>query len=120
MTKQNTALLVLLGNTLVQIFDIMIHAFADELEPLRVASNLVILLWIFLSFRSTPQSTPYWGGYLAVGLYLVLNVIFIALNGVTNLNQGGAFRTVLFILVGLTCALSLWTIRSGGQPSDQS
>jgi len=50
MSKQNntnTLLKVLgIGIALVQIFDVIIHAASDQLEPLRVSSNVNILVWL--------------------------------------------------------------------------
>lgn len=50
MSKQNntnTLLKVLgIGIALVQIFDVIIHAASDQLEPLRVSSNVIILVWL--------------------------------------------------------------------------
>lgn len=50
MSKQNntnTLLKVLgIGIALVQIFDVIIHAASDQLEPLQVSSNVIILVWL--------------------------------------------------------------------------
>lgn len=50
MSKQNntnTLLKVLgIGIALVQIFDVIIHGASDQLEPLRVSSNVIILVWL--------------------------------------------------------------------------
>lgn len=35
-----------IGIALVQIFDVIIHAASDQLEPLRVSSNVIILVWL--------------------------------------------------------------------------
>jgi hypothetical protein len=52
MSKQNntnTLLKVLgIGIALVQIFDVIIHAASDQLEPLRVSSNVIILVWLVI------------------------------------------------------------------------
>ncbi len=95
---------------LVQLFDIVIHVATDQLEPLRVASNLIILLWlaVALSGRFNMKSMLAAGG--ALGGYVILNGLFLALEGVTNPAQGGALRTTLFVLIGLTGALSIWLV----------
>lgn len=38
--------------------------------------------------------------------YLVLNIIFLMLEGITNAEQGGGLRVTLFVLVLLTATLS--------------
>ncbi len=49
----------------------------------------------------------------AIGVYLLLNFIFLAHDGLTNPEQGGVLRTTLFLLVLLTVALSaLFTFRT--------
>ena len=42
-----------------------------------------------------------------VGVYLLLNAVFVATEGFIN-PANDQFRTVLFVLVGVTVALSVW------------
>ena len=104
---------------LVQLVDIALHAATNQLEPLRVSSNLVILLWLAISlfgrlgdkFRPVLGTGTAFARWLALafpGTYLLLNLVFLALEGVTNPEQGGALRITLFGLVTLTTALSGW------------
>lgn len=95
-----------IGNVAVQLFDIAIHAATAQLEPLRVASNLIILAWVFLiiSGRLSEKIRSVTIG--SVGAYLGLNIIFLILEGVTNPNTG-AVRGMLFLLVILTTTLSI-------------
>jgi hypothetical protein len=41
-----------------------------------------------------------------IAAYLVLNIIFLAMEGITNEAQGGDLRVALFILVSVTVFLS--------------
>jgi hypothetical protein len=54
--------------------------------------------WLKDRFRSVSLAT--------MGSYLVLNVVFLAQNGLTNPEQGYAPRTTLFVVVFLTVTLS--------------
>ena len=107
----------MVGIGLIQIIDILIHAATDQLEFLRVASNLVILVWLAILFFSWLKQVSQAASAGAIGLYLLLNLIFLFQAGLTNPAQGGAPRTLLFILVILTILLStLFTLthqRSG-------
>lgn len=100
----------LLGGSiaLVQIFDIAIHAATDQLEPLRVASNVVILLWLALMASGKISAYARQIGVASVGVYLLFNALFLAQSGFTNPAQGGAVRWMLLLLVALTLALALW------------
>ncbi len=90
---------------LVQIFDIVIHAATDQLEPLRVTSNLIIIAWLAtIAFRRS-KGKNVTAALISIGGYLGLNIIFLALEGLTNPNTG-ELRITLFILVFLTAALS--------------
>jgi len=91
--------------TLIQIFDVIIHAATDQLEFLRVTSNIVILIWLTMLFfgKFKTKSIASFG---AVGLFLFLNFLFLAQAGLTNPEQGNAPRTMLFLLVILTTFLS--------------
>ena len=107
----------MVGIGLIQIIDILIHAATDQLEFLRVASNLVILVWLAILFFGWLKQISQAVSAGAIGLYLLLNLIFLFQAGLTNPAQGGAPRTLLFILVILTILLStLFTLthqRSG-------
>ncbi|MBI1295920.1 hypothetical protein GC175_13280 [bacterium] len=93
---------------LVQLFDLVIHLATDQIEPLRITANVVILLWlVVMALGKTGQRTALLSA-AAIGVYLLLNLIFLVLEGVTNPAQGDALRTTLFVLVGVTVILSIW------------
>ncbi|WP_165784318.1 hypothetical protein [Zhengella mangrovi] len=52
---------------------------------------------------------------IAIILYLDLNGWFVAINGITNPEQGGALRLTLFVLVGLSSVLALWLRAKAGR-----
>lgn len=92
---------------IVQVFDILIHAATDQLEFLRVTANIVILVWLAILFFGRLRQVSQAASAGAIGLYLLLNLIFLFQAGFTNPEQGGAPRTMLFILVILTSLLSI-------------
>lgn len=93
---------------LIQIFDAIVHIATNQIEPIRIASNVIMIAWV----------AGLWAGWLkgqsrrislgAIGIYLLFNLIFLAQHGLTNPNQGDALRTALFLFVGLTVLISLW------------
>lgn len=93
---------------LVQVFDIVIHVATDQIEPIRILSNVFIAVWlgIVVSGRLNHLAWRVAGGF--VGVYLLLNLVFLATEGLTNPDNGDQFRTMLFVLVGLTLAFSAW------------
>ena len=110
MTQQPNSLIRLkvLGSViaLIQLFDIVIHARTDQLEPLRVTSNIIILLWLFFWVLRKLDIKSFVTSIGVVGSYLVLNIIFLAREGITNPQQGGQLRIMLILLVFLTITLS--------------
>lgn len=90
---------------LIQLFDIVIHAASDQLEPLRVTSNLIILAWVAVLLAGKLGEKIKTAALGSVGAYLALNLIFLVLEGLTN-PLSGAPRSMLFLLVILTTALS--------------
>lgn len=92
---------------LVQVFDIVIHLANGFFEPIRLTSNVFIFVWlgIVLSGRLNHISWRVMSGF--VGVYVLLNVVFVATEGFIN-PETGEFRTVLFVLVGVTVVLSVW------------
>jgi len=97
-----------LALVLVQIMDVVIHAATNQLEPIRVTANVIILLWLVAinSDRSKAYFLPLSIG--SIGAYLVLNLIFLVREGLTNPAQGNEPRVMLFLLVILTLILSTW------------
>lgn len=102
-----------LGLAIVQLFDILIHAATDQIEPLRVTSNVVILLWVGLAAAGRVRGKALPGA--AIGAYILLNSAFLATEGFTNPQQGGAVRWMLFVLVIATLSLAVALIAR--QPS---
>ena len=103
---------------LIQLFDIIIHVSTDQIEPIRIASNIVIIVWIIAALIGWLKERFRTISIAAIGTYFVLNAIFLAQNGLTNPEQGGALRTTLFLLVFLTVTLSaLFTFRSSTSAS---
>ena len=110
MLKQNTSWnLRVLGGVIaiVQVFDIFIHVATNQVEPIRITSNIIILLWLTTVFiLSTFKANFLKMAIGSIVAYLVLNIIFLTLEGVTNAEQGGELRVTLFVLVLLTVTLS--------------
>ncbi len=92
---------------LIQMADMFIHAAADQLEFIRVAANVIILLWMAVLLFGHFNSAPLISSLGAIGSYLLLNVVFLAREGFTNPTQGGSPRSILFALVLSTIVLSI-------------
>ena len=90
---------------LIQLFDIIIHAATDQLELLRVTSNLIILAWVVILLAGKLGEKIKAVALGSIGAYLGLNLIFLALEGLTNANTS-APRSMLFLLVIPTTVLS--------------
>lgn len=100
----------------VQMIDVIIHAATNQLEPIRVLSNMLIILWLALAvsgrFAARFQQTAV--GF--VGVYILLNAYFLVTQGLTNPTSGQP-RTALLVLVALTVAIStVWTNLSLKKP----
>ena len=112
--------LKLLGVTiiLIQLFDMFIHVSTDQVEPIRITSNIIIIVWIITALIGLLKEQLRAISIATIGTYFFLNAIFLAQNGLTNPEQGGALRTMLFLLVLLTVTLStLFTFRSSTSAS---
>ncbi len=92
---------------LVQVADILIHVGSDMIEPIRIASNLSILVWLGIVVSGRMNHRPWRLASGFVGVYLLLNALFLATKGLIN-PANDQFRTVLCVLVGATVALSVW------------
>lgn len=87
----------------IQILDIIVHALTNQLEMIRVQSNIIILLWSFFQFIPTHTFSKRIMSTLSVSIYLILNVLFLFQYGIMNSN--GSYRVALIMFVGLTIAL---------------
>lgn len=106
-TKAPTAMKILsLSLALVQVFDLLLHLATGQVEPLRITANVVILLWLAGLAAGRYRANAWPLAAVAPTAYLGLNLLFLALEGFTNPAQGGAPRTMLFVLVFVTVALS--------------
>jgi hypothetical protein len=99
-----------IGIILIQLFDIIIHVATDQAEPIRIASNIIVIGWLVGVLAGWLQGQWRPISFGVIGTYLLLNLIFLAQNGLTNPEQGGALRTMLFLLVGATVGLGAWLV----------
>lgn len=87
----------------IQVVDIVIHAATNQLEPTRVSSNGIILVWLAVVAWGKLNARPRLFTLLVISVYFVLNVVFLFQEGVTN---NGQLRVALLLLVALTVTLS--------------
>ncbi|MCW1968046.1 MAG: hypothetical protein KIH69_008005 [Anaerolineae bacterium] len=93
---------------LVQLADILLHAATHQLEALRVSANLIILIWLTILAFGKVEAKLLSIAIISITGYLLLNLVFLAQNGLTNAQQGGTLRVTLFILVFSSVTLSVW------------
>ncbi len=95
-----------IGIAVIQLTDIIIHAASNQLEIIRVSSNLIILLWLMVFMLNWYKTKFLQISISSIGLYVILNFIFLAREGLINPEQGGSLRITLFLLMFLTVTLS--------------
>jgi hypothetical protein len=103
---------------IVQGFDVGVHLASGQLEPLRLAASVLIAGWAVAAVvRADAARGP--ALLVAHGAYLLLNAVFVALEGPTNPAQGGAVRWMLFALVLATsvAVVGLATARAAARPT---
>ena len=120
-TKPSSALMfVAIGIAVIQVLDFLVHAATDQIELIRVTSNGLILLWLALYAADRFKAKTPLVSAVFIGGYLILNLVFLAQEGLTNPEQGGGLRIALFLFVLLTVSLSAWlAILMNRRRSDQ-
>ena len=89
---------------LLTVFDIVIHVASDQVEPLRIAGNIVVLVSAF-GFLLVPRVRRIWVAVAAGAWNLILNVIHISVNGIGALGIALiAVTTVLLIVLAVQIA----------------
>lgn len=89
----------------IQILDVLTHALTNQLEMIRVQSNIVIVLWTIFLYLRTSKFSKRLLSTLSISIYLILNLLFIFQFGIIN-QQSGDYRVALIIFVILTASLS--------------
>ncbi|MDA9228839.1 hypothetical protein N9P10_02030 [Rhodobacteraceae bacterium] len=65
---------------LIQIIDIAAHVATNQIEILRIISNLIIISWATIFLNQSKKQTD----FLIIASFILLNLFFIFLNGLTN------------------------------------
>lgn len=91
---------------LIQLFDIFIHVATGQAEPIRILANILLIIWLLREVVGQSGQLNRALAFSAIGLYAVLNLIFLVREGIVN-DETGSLRFVLFFLVGISVALSL-------------
>ena len=89
---------------LIQAADITVHVLANQVEPLRITANVIIIIWLLLPLKNLTK--PLSLGSL--GLFAILNIYFLIQFGITN---DGSPRIFFWGAVVSTLALSGYFIK---------
>ncbi len=83
-----------------QIIDITVHVLSDQIEPLRILANALVIIWFIQIYKYKSKNL----GYLVTTIYLGLNTLFLVLNGLSN---NGEPRIFFWISISLTVLISV-------------
>ncbi len=75
----------------IQIVDILIHVLSNQIEPLRIIANLIIIIWV-LAIKENKYDWP------IVSIFLALNAVFLVQNGVLNEGEPRIFFSISILL----------------------
>mmetsp|Transcript_33494 Transcript_33494/g.105833 ORF Transcript_33494/g.105833 Transcript_33494/m.105833 type:complete len:148 (-) Transcript_33494:827-1270(-) len=110
--KQKCFNYLLYFNIGVQIFDILLHIAVNQPEALRIVSNIILMIYCGIAYTEKfdypkGNSKTYPLAYVAINavIYLVLNVLFLALEGLTR------DRMFMFFLWFLTAIPLVWSVK---------
>ena len=81
--------------TFIQIVDTTVHILTNQAELLRIISNFLIVVWLYVLMSKKNKNI----NIGVVSTYIIFNFIFLVLNGFTN---NGNPRIFLYIAVSLT------------------
>ena len=85
--------------TFIQIVDATVHILTNQAELLRIISNFLIVVWLYVLMSKKNKNI----NIGVVSTYIIFNFIFLVLKGFTN---DGNPRIFLYIAVSLTSILS--------------
>ena len=90
---------------LIQVADTTVHVLANQVEPLRITANIIIIIWLLLPSKNLTKSLSLG----SVGLFAILNIYFLSQFGITN---DGSPRIFFWGAVISTLALSGYFIKA--------
>ena len=89
---------------IITVFDIVIHVATDQVEPLRIAGNIIVLVSAF-GVLLLPRLRRVWVAVTAGGWNLLLNLIHTGQNGIGALGVALiAVTTVLWLVLAILFA----------------
>ena len=89
---------------LIQVADVTVHVLANQVEPLRITANVIIIIWILLPLKSMTKSFS----LVSISLFAILNIYFLSQFRVTN---DGSPRIFFWGAVVSTLVLSGYFIK---------
>ena len=89
---------------LIQVADTTVHVLANQIEPLRITANIIIIIWLLLPSKNLTKSISLG----SISLFAILNIYFLSQFGITN---EGSPRIFFWGAVISTLALSGYFIK---------
>lgn len=80
-TRLRVVLVLSVVLAVLSVFDLVLHVAIDQVEPLRVSGNVVVLI-AALALLSVPSARRAWFPAAAGAVSLGLNLVFITLDGI--------------------------------------
>ena len=90
---------------LIQVADTTVHVLANQIEPLRITANVIIIIWLLLPSKNLTKSISLG----SISLFAILNIYFLSQFGITN---EGSPRIFFWGAVISTLALSGYFIKN--------
>ena len=90
---------------LIQVADTTVHVLANQIEPLRITANIIIIIWLLLPSKNLTKSISLG----SISLFAILNIYFLSQFGITN---EGSPRIFFWGAVISTLALSGYFIKN--------
>ena len=90
---------------LIQVADLIVHVLANQVEPLRITANIIIIIWLLLPSKNLTKSISLG----SISLFAILNIYFLSQFGITN---EGSPRIFFWGAVISTLALSGYFIKN--------
>ena len=79
--------------TFIQIVDTTVHILTNQAELLRIISNFLIVVWLYVLMSKKNKNI----NIGVVSTYIIFNFIFLVLNGFTNNGNQEFFYILLFL-----------------------
>ncbi|MHA2503285.1 MAG: hypothetical protein ACXAE3_10480 [Candidatus Kariarchaeaceae archaeon] len=94
--------------TIFQVIDVLVHVLSGQFELVRVLGSVTLIIGSYIVYSGITPASSMDYGLLGLSVYLMLNIYFVAINGLTN-PETDSLRVPLFLFVLTSAGIPIYS-----------